>query len=74
MTNLVSDATFKWILTALVAGLSAPWLLYDARNLWRARTLDRSDPVVRDKQFGYVIGIVIGAIGIFGCLRFQGVL
>jgi hypothetical protein len=71
--QLMSDGTFKWLLTGLTAGLSTPWIFYDTFNLWRTRTLDPADPVVRDKRFGYAVGIVIGVIGTFGCLRFAGV-
>ena len=72
--NPVSDYTFLWLLTALTGGLAGAWLVYDAFNLWRTRAVDRSDPIVRDKRFGYVMGMVIGIIGLIGCLRAHGVL
>jgi hypothetical protein len=28
---------------------------------------------VRDRHFGYVMGIIIGALGVLGCLKFHGV-
>ena len=31
------------------------------------------DPLVRDRRFGYAMGIVIGLIGVVGCLRFHDV-
>lgn len=71
--NLMSPAAFKWFLTILTGGLASVWFVYDSINLLRTRNLDRKDPVVRDKHFGYVIGIVIGIVGVFGCLRFHGV-
>ena len=73
MTELMSPEAFKWFLTFLVGGLSGPWAIYDTYNLIRTRRLDRRDPVVRDKHFGYAIGIIIGLIGVFGCLRFHDV-
>ena len=66
--------TFKTVLTAITAALAGPWFLYDTRNLIRLRNGDRTNPVIRDRQFGYVIGILIAAVGIVGCLRFNGVL
>jgi hypothetical protein len=73
MNEIMSATAFTWILTGLVGGLSAVWLVYDARNLWRARAADGSDPLVRDRRFGYSIGIVIALIGLLGTLRFHGV-
>lgn len=70
---IVDATTFKWILTVLTGGLAGTWLVYDSINLLRARNADRRDPLVRDKQFGYAIGIMIGVIGVVGCLRFHGV-
>ena len=73
MTELVSPTVFKWFMTILTGGLAGSWFFYDSFNLFRLRNADRSDGVVRDKQFGYVIGIIIGVIGVLGCLRFHGV-
>ena len=73
-TELMSQNAVGWCLTALTGGLAGTWLVYDAVKLVRLRNADRSDPVVRDKQFGYVIGMIIGVIGVVGCLKFQGVL
>ena len=72
--NLVSDTAFHWALTVMTGGLAAVWLVYDAINLWRVRDRDGADPVVGDKRFGYVIGMLIGVIGLIGVLRFHGVL
>ncbi len=74
MTEPMSASTFAWFLTALTGGLAGTWLVYDAVNLVRTRKADRSDPIVRDKHFGYVIGMTIGVVGVFGCLKFQGVI
>ncbi len=73
MNELVSETVFRWILTALVGGLATSWLVYDSINLIRTRNADRSDPIVRDKRFGYMIGIAIGIIGLIGSLTYHGV-
>jgi hypothetical protein len=73
MNELMSPTAFKWFITFLTGGLAGSWLIYDSINLIRFRNLDRSDAVVRDRQFGYVVGILIGIIGVVGCLRFHDV-
>ena len=73
MNELMSPTAFKWFLTFLTGGLAGAWLIYDSINLIRSRSADRSDPIVRDKHFGYVIGILIGIVGIVGCLRFHDI-
>jgi len=73
MNELMSPTAFKWFLTILTGGLAGAWFFYDSFNLIRTRNHDRSDAIVRDKHFGYVIGILIGIIGVVGCLRFHGV-
>jgi len=72
--NVMSDTQFKWFLTLAVGLLAGVWLVYDAVNLARSQRADDRDPVVGDRRFGYVIGMVIGAIGLVGVLRFHGVL
>jgi hypothetical protein len=74
MTEPMSAETFRWALTIVTAALAGPWLLYDTYNLIRTRKLDRKDPVVRDRHFGYAIGILVGIVGVLGCLLFQGVI
>ena len=59
--TIVPDEAFRWILTGLTAGLAGTWLVYDGLKLWWLRAADRRDPVIRDKRFGYAIGMVIGA-------------
>ncbi len=73
MTEPMDATTFKWFLTILTGGLAGLWVIYDSFNLLRSRNADRSDPVMRDKHFGYVMGIAIGVIGVLGCLKFHGV-
>ncbi len=74
MTDPMSPTVFAWFLTALTGGLAGTWLVYDTISLIRTRKADRSDPIVRDKHFGYVVGITIGVIGVLGCLMFQRVI
>lgn len=73
MTELVTHDTFRWILTGLTGGLASTWLVYDTYNLIRSRSADRRDPTVRDRRFGYAVGIVVGVIGIIGCLKYHSV-
>ena len=72
--NLVSADAFNWFLTLVTGIVAGGWLVYDAISLVRTRRADRSDPIVRDKHFGYVMGMIIGVIGLVGTLKFQGVL
>ncbi len=71
MTHLMSDYAFKVFLTVLTASLAGVWFVYDAIKLVR---LTPDTPSVGDKRFGYAMGVVIGAIGVTGCLMFQGVI
>jgi hypothetical protein len=72
--NIVSNEAFGWIVTALTGGLAGTWVVHDLLFLARLRGKDRRDPLVRDQAFGYVMGIVIGVIGVWGCMRFNGVI
>lgn len=72
--ELVSHETFRWMLTAITGIVAGAWLIYDAINLIRLRGADSSDPLVRDKRFGYVIGMIIGLGGVIGCLLFHDVI
>lgn len=72
--ELVSPTVFGWIVTALTGGLAGSWFVYDSINLIRSRRADSSDPLVRDRRFGYVIGILIGLVGVLGCLRYHNVI
>lgn len=73
MNEIVDPNAFKWFLTIMTGALAGVWVLYDLRNLIVTRKLDRADPVVRDRHFGYVMGIVIGLVGVIGSLKFNGV-
>ncbi len=74
MNELVPYMTFKWIVTLLTGLIAGTWLVYDFLKIVWLRNADRSNPVVRDKIFGYAIGVCVGAIGVIGCLRFHDVL
>jgi hypothetical protein len=73
MNELMTASQFKWFLTILTGGLAGVWLLYDLWNLSRLRGKDKADPIVADKRFGFLIGILIGVVGCVGVLRFHGV-
>ena len=74
MNDLMSATVFKWFITLLTGGVAASWAIYDGINLLRARGADSANPIVRDRRFGYVMGIVIGVLGVIGCLRFHDIL
>ena len=70
--ELMSATAFKWMLTILTGGLAGTWFVIDTISLIRSGRL-KNDPSAHDKRFGYMMGILIGAIGILGCLRFHDV-
>jgi hypothetical protein len=70
---IVSQTAFHWFLIILTGGFAGTWFVYDALKLFWLRTASGKDPVVHDKRFGYACGVVIGFIGVWGCLRFHGV-
>lgn len=71
--ELVSQTAFYWFVTILTGGVAGAWFVYDAINIIRSRHADGRDPLVRDRRFGYVVGMVIGFVGVLGCLRFHDV-
>jgi hypothetical protein len=73
-TELVSAAAFKWFVTILTGGLAGSWFVYDSISMFRSRRADGRDPLVGDRRFGYVMGILIGLIGVIGCLRAHDVM
>jgi len=73
MNELMTATQFKWFLTILTGGLAGVWMLYDLRNLSKLRGQNKADPIVADKRFGFLIGILIGVVGVVGVLRFHGV-
>lgn len=73
-TELVSLDVFRWFLTLITGVVAGAWGIVDLVRLIGLRGADTTDPLVRDKRFGYLIGIVIGVVGVVGSLRFQNVL
>lgn len=67
--TILSDVAFDWALTLITGVVAGVWFFWDAFKLARLRNADRSDPIVRDKQFGYVMGIVIGLLGVLGSVK-----
>jgi hypothetical protein len=65
----MSPNAFDWFVSIITLALAGPWIVYDGFNMIRLRRADSSDPVVRDKRFGYVIGILIGLIGVIGVTK-----
>jgi hypothetical protein len=74
VNEILSPTAFKWFLTLVTGIVAGTWVLYDLFNLYRIRTADKRDPLVRDKVFGYFCGIAVGVIGVLGCLRFHDVM
>jgi hypothetical protein len=72
--TLVSDSTFKLLLSVITGGVGGAWAIHDLLFIARLRGADRREPLVADQRFGYVMGILIGIIGVVGTLRFNGVL
>jgi ABC-type lipoprotein release transport system permease subunit len=60
---------FRWFLTLITGGVSVIWFLSDARKLIRTGREDGADPSVRDRRFGYTMGLVIATIGIVGSAK-----
>lgn len=74
MNEVMSPLAFKWFVTILTGSVAGTWFVYDAIKLLRLRSADHTDPTVRDKIFGYGMGIIIGGLGVLGCLRFHDVM
>jgi hypothetical protein len=72
--TLVSDWAFRLAISVITGGVAGFWVIHDVVLLARLRGENRRDPLVADKRFGYAMGILIGLIGVFGTLRFNGVL
>jgi len=74
-TELVSADTFRWFMS-IFTGLASTWALFDIVYIIRLvrRRADTNDPLIRDKYFGYAMGIAIGLLGFAGILRYNDVL
>ncbi|HET9620071.1 MAG TPA: hypothetical protein VFP84_01805 [Kofleriaceae bacterium] len=73
MNELVPEGVFRFLITLATGGFSALWVVHDILFLARLRGKDTRDPLIRDQRFGYVMGIVMGLIGVVGALRYNGV-
>ncbi|MGE0548024.1 MAG: hypothetical protein AB7O24_22040 [Kofleriaceae bacterium] len=69
--NVVSESFFNWFITIATGGLSILWFVYDIVNLIKLRGTNPRDPSIRDRRFGYSMGIIMATVGIVGALRFQ---
>ncbi len=71
MNDLIPTSAFHWILILGTGLVSVWWVFHDIGLLARLRQADRRDPLVRDQQFGYSLGICMAIIGIVGTLLFM---
>ena len=69
MNDILSPRGFEIFLSLAVGVVAGVWLVWDTINLIRARKADGKDAIVRDRRFGYFIGMVIGTIGVLGVLK-----
>lgn len=72
--TLLPDGVFRMLLSIFTGGVAAGWLIHDLVLLMRLPPGTRGDPLIGDKRFGYVLGIVIAAVGLIGTARFNGLL
>jgi len=68
--ELMSHDVFVAILSAFTGIVAATWFVYDALKLWWLRKADGADPTVHDQRFGYAIGVMVGAIGLLGLMKY----
>jgi ABC-type lipoprotein release transport system permease subunit len=68
-TEPMSPDQFRWFLTLITGGVSVIWFLSDARKLIRTGREDGANPSVRDRRFGYTMGLMIATIGIVGSAK-----
>ena len=69
--HVVSHTVFVWFMTLFTGIVAGTWFVYDALKLYWLRNADKTDPTVHDKRFGYAIGMIIGAIGVIGVLKYH---
>jgi hypothetical protein len=72
--TLMPDGVFRLLLSILTGGLASVWLIHDLVMLVRLPRAGRRDPLLGDRRFGYLVGIVIASIGVYGTARFNGFL
>ena len=71
MNDLVSNTAFVWFMSLFTGLVAGTWFVYDALKLYWLRTEDGTNPTIHDKRLGYSIGVVIGAIGVLGVLKYH---
>jgi len=71
MNELVSNTVFVWFMSLFTGLVAGTWFIYDALKLYWLRGADGRDPTVHDKRFGYSMGVLIGAIGVLGVLKYH---
>ena len=69
--KFMSDYHFAWFTTVMILALAGGWFVVDGVRLVRVLREDRSDPGVRDRIFGYIIGIMVASLGIGGVLHYH---
>ena len=67
---IASHAHYIWFVAVVTFVSAASWIAVDAYRLRGALRGDRSDLAVKDRIFGSMIGILIGAIGVGGVLHY----
>ena len=68
--TFTSQANYMLAAVLLTGLVAAYWIVIDSVRLIRALRDDRKDPAVKDRIFGSVIGLIIGAVGVFGSLNY----
>lgn len=69
--KFMSHEAFMWFTTAMILALAGGWFFVDTTRLAKALRQDRSDPDVRDRIFGCVMGIIIASLGMGGVVHFH---
>ena len=67
---IVSELVYLWFVSVATGLSAAYWVVVDAYRLRLALRGDRSDPSVRDRVVGSVIGLLIGFVGVSGVLHY----
>ena len=61
---IVSHTLYIWSVTLMAWGLGGSWTIVELVRLRRALAEDRRDPVVRDRIFGSLVGLLICVVGV----------